>query len=442
MARTKTTSDINCGNNFEKADSELTRALGNALDQFVKQQYGAYIAPPPIKTPFGIEPLDTLLGGGFFSNSAIRISSTPETGKSTLAFQFSKCFQNTHQNGIIAYIDIEGAGNSCDEQQYRLSRIDTFGLDTNTFRYMPMILDLEGVFGIIQQFCEIKKQAEQAQQKEFYICIVWDSIAATPSTKTAEAISHDAIIGFKARQLSFLLDKYSPMLAFNKVTFIVIDQVRANLKIEGPYAQKEKTVGSFKDYKSATSIASFDHKTSQWLFLSKKKDITLADGLGIDGWEMIISTEKNKHAPSQIAIKAIFDKAKGLDKFWTEFTFLSELIPTEEKIYKNKKPPFPPLMKQSGAWYYLSIFNPETGEEVYTSDKFYKKDAKDKYEKDADFKQYFDGAVQLSVHYRLIQGLFRYNPKEIHAAHNDEPEEQVLYEETEQQEEESYVELI
>ncbi|MFW6219387.1 MAG: hypothetical protein ACOC33_00835 [bacterium] len=448
MARKKTSLNLNMNNtdvcnNLEKADNDLTTKLNTAFSSIIKQQFGSYIAPAPISTPLGIEPIDTLLGGGLFSSAPIRLSSTPETGKSTLAFQFCKQFITHNDNGLIAYIDIEGAGNTAAEQKYRMNRIDTFGIDSTRFQYLPMILDLNGIFEIIQKFCEIKRQVEEAQQKEFYLCIVWDSIAATPSSKIADAESHDSIIGHKARQLTFLLDKYASLFAFNKITFITIDQVRANIKIEGPYAQKEKTVGTFKDYKAASSIAALDHRTSQWMFLSKKKEISLADGLGIDGWYMGIYTEKNKHAPSKIEIEVVFDKSKGIDKFWTEFHFISSLIPTEAKLYKNKKPPFPLLMKNSGAWYYLTVPHPETGEVLYQSDKFYKKDCKHKYKTDPEFQKYFDGAVQMSVYYRIINSLFRYEQGDIDEAHKEDIENEVENEETysEVEQDETYSEV-
>lgn len=429
MARKKTVKQAvnNDHQNMENADSELTSKLNQAFDHIVKNQFGSYIAPPPINTKFGIEPLDTVLGGGIYSSAPIRFSSTPETGKSTVAFQFCKAFQETHPNGLTAYIDVEGAGNSNEENsQFRLSRIQSFGIDTSRFQYLPMILDLNGIFNIIQQFCEIKRQAEEAQGKQFYVTIVWDSIAATPSSKTAEAETHDSIIGFKARQLTFLLDKYASLFAFNRITFIVIDQVRANLKIDGPYVPKEKSVGSFKDYKAASSIASLDHRTSQWVFLSKKKEIGLNDGMDVDGWFMTIATEKNKHAPSGIEIEVVFDKAHGIDKFWTEFHFISELTPTESKLYKSSNPPFVLPIHRTGAYYYLEVVHPETGEVYYTSKKFHRKNAKELYKTDSEFKQYFDAAVQLSVYERITCGLFRFDHETLHEVKQDEePDEEI-----------------
>ena len=52
------------------------------------------------------------------------------------------------------------------------------------------------------------------------------------------------------------------MLAMNRVTFVGIDQVRSNIKIEGPYAASEQSVGTFKNFKAASSIAALNHNVS------------------------------------------------------------------------------------------------------------------------------------------------------------------------------------
>jgi len=65
---------------------------------------------------------------------------------------------------------------------------------------------------------------------------------------------------------------------------LTIDQVRANLKLEGQYVAKEKSVGTWNDYKAASSVVAFNHRVGQWLFLSRKAAINPSDGMGISGW--------------------------------------------------------------------------------------------------------------------------------------------------------------
>lgn len=410
--------EVNNTRPTEKAKANQTEILGNAFDAVIKKDYGNLIAPSPIVTPLNITHLDALLGGGIVSSGPVLISSTPETGKSTVAFQLSKIFQDVYENGIVVYLDIEGSGNVTENTQFRLNRVDSFGLDKSRFKYEPAVLNLLEVFNLLETLIEIKKQAEDKIGKEFYLLVIWDSIASTPSSKTEEVEAPEKMIGHKARQLSFCIDKYNPMLKFNRVTFVGIDQVRANISIDGPYVPKEKSVGIFKDMKAATNIYSLQHNVQQWIFLSKKKDITLADNLDIDGWFMDIYTEKNKLAKSKHWVTCVFDKTYGLDKFWSEYTFLSQQLPGEKKIYGNKKMPFPLLIGTSGAYSQLNVFDPSDSNVNYASPKFYKKDAKKKYQTDEEFRQWFDYAVQISVYYRIIKGLFQV--KEAEAVDNIE----------------------
>ena len=302
-------------------------------------------------------------------------------------------------------MDVEGSSGN-DTSQFRQSRIEIFGLDTNRFKYEPIVIDVQGIFDLILKLIEIKKAFEEKLQKEFYVAFVWDSIASTPAPKTAEAENPNSIIGNKARLLSFLLDKYTPSIKFNRVTFICIDQIRANLKIEGPYVQQEKSVGTFKDFKAASNIYSLQHRTQQWLFLSKGKMIPASDGLGIDGWFMHIHTEKNKLAPSSHAVTVVFDKKFGIDKFWSEFYFLLEATPSEKKIYKNSPPTRLFMMKKTGSRVKL-VVKDENGNKQWESESFYRKNAKQKYIEDKEFRQWFDYAMQISVHQRITQGIFK-----------------------------------
>ena len=203
--------------------------------------------------------------------------------KSTFAFQFAKQFQTIYQNSIIVYLDVEGAANASGTANSS-SRVQIFAIDEKRFRYEPVIIDIYGFFHMIETLVNIKKMFEEKLQKEFKIMIVWDSIAATPCSKLAEVSGPDRIIGLKARQLSFCIEKYAPLLAYNRITFVTIDQVRANLQLEGQYVAKEKSVGTWNDYKAASSIVAFNHKVGQWLFLSRKAAINPSDGMGITGW--------------------------------------------------------------------------------------------------------------------------------------------------------------
>ena len=94
MARAKkeeTSAQINLDSSqFEAAPVDYAEKLGTAFNAIITRDYGFARAPKPYITPFGIQHFDALLGGGIISSAPVVLSSTPESGKSTLAFQFSK----------------------------------------------------------------------------------------------------------------------------------------------------------------------------------------------------------------------------------------------------------------------------------------------------------------------------------------------------------------
>ena len=412
MARKKTTIDGSSNIVFtEKGSDDLSQLLGQAFDRLVKEQFGHTIAPSPIVTPTGIVHLDYLLGGGLVSSKPIMMSSTPESGKSTFCFQFSNRFINTHPNGVVVYLDIEGAGNPTEgTDSFKMSRIDSFGLNNTRFQYQPVILDINGVFDLFEKLSEIKQAFEEKTSKDFNVLIIWDSLSATRSSKTDASTDVNQIIGYKARELTWKLEKYSPLIAFKRFSFIIVDQVRANLKLD-IYAPKERSVGTFSDYRAATNINSLNHMTGQWLYFSKKKNIDVSDGYGnIDGWEISVKTEKNKYAPSQCEIMCIFDKNTGISPFWSHFKFISDLTPTENKMFKKNanKLNYPLCIRQAGAYYWLQIQDPDNLKTVlYKSEKFYKRDLEKIYNDNNEFKQWFDYAVSISAETRILNGMFK-----------------------------------
>ena len=193
MARTKTEVLTN-HNPKDSAGIDLTLKLGQAFDKIITRDFIHLKAPQPYVTPFGIRHLDALLGGGIVSSGLVMLSSTPETGKSTFAFQFSKMFQDCYDNSIIVYMDIEGSGNDTDSK-FKISRIETFGLDEARFKYEPFVVDVMSLFEVIEKLVDIKKQFEQKINKEFKVMVIWDSIASTPSSKVNDAEDPNKTIG-------------------------------------------------------------------------------------------------------------------------------------------------------------------------------------------------------------------------------------------------------
>ncbi len=398
----------------EDLDIDYSSQLKTAFDKLLQTKYGNCLAPPPIITPFNIRHLDAILGGGLSSSSPVVFSSTPETGKSTLAFQFASIFQKVHKNSVIMYLDVEGASN-VENSIYFENRMQTFNIDESRFSYCPNVMDLKQVFSSIDEMIKLKHNYEnlirnkkEAITKDFEmrLLIVWDSIAATPSSKDATSSDVNETIGFKARELTYFINKYKQALMMNKVNFLIIDQVRSNMKIAGPFQQQdEKSTGDFKNYKSATNVAALHHAVKQWLYFSKGTNISPADPLGIDGYIINIQLEKNKLAPSGISIPIVFDKKYGAQPLLSEYMFLSEMTKTEVKVTKKteSKLTYPLLISTEGRSKIIKIVDPSTGNIIKESDKFTERKLKEKYASDDEFRKTFDLAVKFSIEERILK---------------------------------------
>ncbi|MFA7202678.1 MAG: hypothetical protein WC188_03065 [Candidatus Caldatribacteriota bacterium] len=81
---------------------------------------------------------------------------------------------------------------------------------------------------------------------------------------------------------------------------------------------------------------------------------------------------------------------------------------SEKKYFKDEKNLIYPLMvKKSGPQIYLEFMDPATKNIQYTSDKFYRKRAYERYLADENFRNAFDYVVDVSVEQRIINGLFQ-----------------------------------
>lgn len=164
---------------------DYSAVLRKAFETTLRNKFGNSIPPEPIITPTGIKHLDAILGGGITSSSYVFLSSTPETGKSTTALQLCSMFQNTYPYAICVYIDSESAagGTSADVQD----RVKTFGINEEKFLYVPVVMNIKEVFEAIEQFVMLKRDLRGRVGENHHLLIVWDSIAATPSSKDQDA---------------------------------------------------------------------------------------------------------------------------------------------------------------------------------------------------------------------------------------------------------------
>ncbi len=240
--------------------------LKDAFDALVKRDYGTCIAPTPYVTSSGFgRACDAVLGGGFTSSIPILLTSAPECGKSTAAFQFAANFQRANPDSVVVYLDIESAAAAIDESNIA-NRIDTFRIDRTKFLYKPLVTSLEQVFELIDSLVNIKKKLEEHTGSEYKVLFIWDSLASTALGKELLVTDPNQVIGAKARMLTHLLAKNKAMFLMNKVTLMIIDQVRSNIQIQNPYAPRdEKGVGNFgPNFKAATSVNALQHNLGQF----------------------------------------------------------------------------------------------------------------------------------------------------------------------------------
>ena len=105
--------------------------------------------------------------------------------KSTTAMQFCSMFQTMYPNAICVYIDAESAagGTSSDIQD----RIQTFNIKTDKFLYVPVVMNIKEIFDLIADFVNLKRDLNSRVGTNCELLIIWDSIAATPSSKDQDA---------------------------------------------------------------------------------------------------------------------------------------------------------------------------------------------------------------------------------------------------------------
>lgn len=385
--------------------------LKAVFDKLLTDKFGDKCPPEPYVTPTGIVHLDAILGGGFGSSLPIMISSAPETGKSSTAVFLAKQFIETNPNSYVVYIDVETASAGTKDATSGINgRIKAMGIPPERFQYMPMLLDVKGVFDIVKTLADTKKQLEEKMKaggvdEEVHMLVILDSLSSCPCSKALTAEDPKEYIGLKAREQGHTLDKLKPVLAFSKITLILIDQVRANMKMDaGPFAkQNEKGVGEWNNIKSSASSSVLQHNLKAWYYISKKKELFPGSDINVNGWILDLRTEKNKLCSSGYHVSLVFDKHETLHKIYSEYLFMKEMTTTENKITgrKKEKLPYPLLVKDAGAYKYIEITDPDSKEVIATSSKFYEKNLVEKYNGDPEFKLIFDKAIRVSTEERI-----------------------------------------
>lgn len=188
------------------ATRETALELANMFNDFAIEKFGALNPPSAYVTPSGIKPLDALLGGGFISSAPIAFSSTPETGKSSIAYQMAKQFLDVNLAGICVYCDVESISDietQTDESDPNFSfahesRADTFGLTGDQrFIYCRRPFTISAFFEYLNGLIERKRQIQAQTGTEVKLLIILDSIASLSYSRLDSVEDFDKIPGVR-----------------------------------------------------------------------------------------------------------------------------------------------------------------------------------------------------------------------------------------------------
>jgi len=387
-----------------------------ALEKFVKTDLLPSIISKfePTVIPTGIKPLDTILGGGFFTSLFSKLVSPPETGKSTIALQASSNFLKNNDKALVLYIDTESPPALLPgQEEFPIrQRLEDFGIpkDDPRFIYAPGIKTFTEVFDVIKKFIDYKINLEKQfnLSKPIPSLIIWDSIADTiPDISAEEAEKGNPITNplqsKRSIVLSQILGQISYLTERNNAGVLLLDQVRLVIDLQPGRggSNKNLNVSQHSNLKSATSVQNVAHKMRHLIFLEKKQEINM-DYPGVMGWVLRVYIDKNKIVPSTgMSVDIVFDKSTGINKFWSHFHFLSNRMQYEEKILnkipkslQNKYLEYAPLPIQGTKFFHPKIMEQPIG---FRS----KLDLYRKYQSDEEFRNLFDRVVEQSAKERI-----------------------------------------
>jgi recombination protein RecA len=254
--------------------------------------------------------------GGIPVGRITEIAGGEGSGKSLLAYHI---MSNTQKKGGIAiYLDTERA--------YNQEFMERMGVDTKKNFIMPKSVpgSIEDVFEFIENVITLTRA--RIPNKDKFVTIVWDSVAATPGKDDIEvAHTHVARMGTEARAMSRSLRKITGALDAGHVTLVCINQLR------------EKIGFGFGDPDTTPHGRSLPFYASVRIKLKSLKQIKEKDGRTV-GVGTQAKVWKNKVGPNWRAVDfpIYYDWGVGDEISWLEFM-------------KNLS-----FVKTSGAWSALS----------------------------------------------------------------------------------------
>lgn len=157
------------------------------------------------------------VGGGYPEGRIIEISGVPSAGKSHLGYAAAAECQR--RGGLVVYVDSE-----CATPVQKLSQM---GIDIKKRFVYATASCTEECLTIIESTILKAKQVS----KDVPILVVWDSLAACSPKQELEGEYDQNTVGLQARVVSKGMRKIVGIIGSNRVTLIIINQLREKIGV-------------------------------------------------------------------------------------------------------------------------------------------------------------------------------------------------------------------
>lgn len=345
MAKRKKQPDVLLGPDdpMSMAD-ELIRALDKTVEDV---SFNSTMDIVPTK----LENLDYILGGGIPVGKLILALGEPGGGKSTAVAKMMASFQDQYPKALGIFID--------SEQGMSLERLVNLGADPERTVLASQTITFEKIYSILEQIINYRIEKNVS---DIPMCVVLDSETMTLTTKHLTALEPKEVLGYKANMSTLFLSKIGHLCSKNNITFIAIAHLRDKISMNTflPEASEFKGLGN----KKIAGSNILKYAPFQLIFFKSTGETINYEHHGFTGVITDVILLKNKNFTPYIKMPLVLDYAKGYNDFWSKEKFLRRCKAIDGTAWQTLK--------------------------NYKDKKFQKKNIKELYETDNEFKIKFD----------------------------------------------------
>ncbi|USL89328.1 DNA recombination/repair protein [Bacillus phage vB_BceH_LY2] len=310
MAKKKTTPNVSVDINLEELVSK-----DNGIVLLRDSDYAEIKDLLPLFLPR----FDKLVGGGLPFGRFIEIAGKPSGGKSTITHHVLRVASAL--GCICVLIDVEGTSDK--------KRLSALGIDTSKVLVKQPTVSMEKLLNAKEksQFAitvEAVGETVESTLKLFKskypnvpVVYVWDSIGQTASNVELDKDYGDQNVGARAKALTQLVTKVSPLISSTKSMFIGINQVRDDIG-GNPMFKTVKVTGG----------KAWEHAASVRLEVKKKTAIKKSGDHA--GHVMGLKTQKSKVSTPMHEIDCYLLGETGID-----YEYNLAMMAKEEGILKD-----------------------------------------------------------------------------------------------------------